>query len=274
MTVQKDIDIDELVDGILKSPKYRSLDICEDTVRDLMIQELGNYLKKGQAIDSVRKKLHNVIAGYLGNPDYNESSKLLNAAFNSQNRDSIRNTCAQIMQAHVSTRERLPYLESIYSNIYNLTGKPDSILDLACGLHPLSFPWMELPTSVQYYAYDILKSRINFINQYFLLEGLPLLAQLCDVLVSPPPIKADVAFLFKEIHRFEQRHPGSTLFLIDRLKVRNIIISLPTHSIHSNLDFTKSYHRMFEKIFATRSWPVKEFGVNNEMFFIIDKGNL
>ena len=57
--------------------------------------------------------------------------------------------------------------DNFYQTIFHQTGLPSSLHDLACGLHPLSFPWMGLPLTTLYYAYDIIQPRIDFINHFF-----------------------------------------------------------------------------------------------------------
>ena len=47
------------------------------------------------------------------------------------------------------------------------TNASDRVLDLACGLHPLAFPWMGLPLTTQYYAYDIHQPRVDLIGHFF-----------------------------------------------------------------------------------------------------------
>src|SRR3989344_6671630 len=65
---------------------------------------------------------------------------------------------SQILKLHSSTRERLPYYEQLYQQLFSKTN-PKTILDLGCGLNPFSLPLMNLkyPT---YYAYDLSKTEI------------------------------------------------------------------------------------------------------------------
>ncbi len=44
----------------------------------------------------------------------------------------------EILKTHSSTKERLTAYPSLYKRIFDITGKPSSILDLACGLNPFS----------------------------------------------------------------------------------------------------------------------------------------
>jgi 16S rRNA (guanine(1405)-N(7))-methyltransferase len=267
-------DPEELVQHILEMPKYRGLGICEDTIRDVVLSEFSRLPDPVESEKSARKKIHNIIAAYLGNPDYALAKQKISEAAASPNPDDLKIACKEILLRHISTSERLPLVDSLYQKLFSITGQPASILDLACGLNPLTFPWMDLPTTTHYYAYDILQPRIALINHFFNTQGMLPLAEIRDILIDPPSIPADVAFIWKEIHRFEQRKKDSSYHLYTALHVKFIIVSLPAQSIHSQHDFTQSYRSLFHKTLHGLQWPVSEIQIGQEMFFIIQKTGL
>ena len=264
------VDVEAIVAGIARSRKYR--DICEDTIRDLVLGELGPHQPVERAVRLSRKKLHHVVASYLGDPDYREAADTLQAAFESEAPGAVREACTRIMAAHVSTRERLATLEPFYSRLFAVTGLPGSILDIACGLNPLSFPWMGLPSSTRYVAYDIQRPRVAFLNHYFSLQGLAPLARVQDVLVHFPEEEADVALIFKEVHRFEQRRRGCTLPLLDALRVRTLAVSFPSRSLSGRWDLAGRHRRLFQEIVSARPWRLTELEFENELLFCVEKG--
>jgi 16S rRNA (guanine(1405)-N(7))-methyltransferase len=207
----------------------------------------------------------------LGDPDYGKAIAALDAAFHTSHPDTIKATCRHIMQAHATTRERLPVLDDFYRRIFLVTGQPQSLLDIACGLNPLAFPWMNLPTSTRYCAFDIHQKRIDFLNHFFTLQGLPPLAKRQDVLLDYPQEEAEVALILKEVHRFERRRPGCTLPLLDALRVRYLVISLPTQSLSGRRSLTEPYRELFQNLFKGRLWPVTEILLENELVFCVDK---
>jgi 16S rRNA (guanine(1405)-N(7))-methyltransferase len=267
----RNIDPEKLVFDILNMPKYRSLGLLEETIRDVVSFEFDHHDTAASAEKAARKKIHNIVAAYLGNPDYQTAKNDLTKAALSTNPEILRTTCRDILKTHVSTYERLPEIETMYQKIFAVTGSPSSILDLACGLNPLTFPWMELPESTCYYAYDIVSPRVDLINHFFLLQKLLPLAQTRDILINPPPIAADVAFILKEVHRFEQRKKDSSYYLYKSLNVKYIIVSLPALSIHSKHDFSQSYRTLFYKTLHELQSPVTEITIGEEMFFIFKK---
>jgi 16S rRNA (guanine(1405)-N(7))-methyltransferase len=266
-------ELQPLVDEILAMKKYREMGILPDTVRDLLLQELPLHRHRKDAIDAVRKKLHNIVAPYLGDPDYANAAGTLDQAFQ-QGDESVRAACRQLLASHASTNERLPILAEFYPRLFAVTGTPATILDLACGLNPFAFPWMGLdPAATRYYAYEIHQPRVALINHYFRLQGLPLLAEARDILASPPEQSADVAFFFKEAHRFEQRRRGSSLPFWQSIRARWILVSLPTSSLSGKHDLLERQRHLVYSAIAGQPWQVSEVLFASEIVFCLDKSH-
>lgn len=264
-----DLDIQALLNRILASNKYREAGLNPDTVLDLIQQETSRHPSEKAVYKIVRRKLHNIIAPYLGEPDYAALSKRL-AAMGHPSLDSpdLRDLALTVLQGHASTAERIPHLQTFYERLFAVTGKPASILDLACALHPLAFPWMDLPLSTQYHAYDIVQPRLDFINQFFSKLGSTPLAENRDILIHPPEINADLGIFFKEAHRFEKRRPGCNRAFWASLKVEYLAISLPTQNLagtHSLLD----QHRDLVYANLPECSDVQELLFENEIIFVV-----
>lgn len=266
-----DPELQPLVVEILNSRKYRRLGIPSQTVEDLLAHELGRSRSQKEAIKETRKKLHNIVAPYLGDPDFARAEIELEKAASSQDTGVFKATCASLLSEHASTRERLPILDQFYSQIFAVTGKPDSILDLACGLNPLSFPWMDLPASVHYSAYDLNRPRLAFIHKFFSLLGMQPGGEPVDILLSPPAERAQMAFFFKEAHRFEQRQKGCNLAFWQALKVRYLLVSLPTASLSGKHNLLTQQRRLVYETIRDQSWKVTEILFASEIVFCIDK---
>lgn len=263
--------LQSLIDDILSSRPYRALDLPADTVRDLLLQELPRHRSQKDALKSVRHKLHNIVAPYLGDPDYPAAALQLDQAFENRDPLQVQAVCRQLLSAHASTRERLPFLADFYPRLWSVTGIPAVVLDLACGLHPFGFPWMGLPTSTRYYAYDIHRPRVDLINHYFHRQGLEPLACVQDILVSPPPVVADVAFFFKEAHRFEQRQHGCNRAFWQALNVKWLLVSLPTASLSQKHSLLEGHRRLVYNNLQDLPWPVTEIAFEKEIVFCIQR---
>lgn len=266
-------DLDQLVDEIRNSRKYRDLQIPPDTIRDLLMQELPRHRNEKDAVKSVRQKLHNIIAPYLGDPDYPAATAALTDAFSSGSSAQVEAVCLSLLASHASTRERIPHQEEFFNQIWQITGQPRILLDLACGMNPFAFPWMNLPLSVEYHACDLHQPRINLIQYYFKLQGMTPFTTCDDILVNPPQHSADVAFFFKEAHRFEQRQRGCNRPFWQALNVHWLVVSLPASDLAGHHSLANQHRALVYNNLKGLSWPVTEVQVGNELIFCIHKAS-
>jgi 16S rRNA (guanine(1405)-N(7))-methyltransferase len=262
---------DTLIAEILANRKYRELGIPTATLRDLLEKELPNHRSPKDAVKAVRRKLHNIVAGYLGDPDYASAGDLLEAAFQADQPEGVKAACASILARHASSKERLAILADFYPRLFALTGQPRVILDLACGLNPFTLPWMGLPLSTRYQAFDIHRVRVQFINDFLTLYGMAALAEVRDILIDPPIVHADMAFFFKEAHRLEQRRKGANRELWQSIDVNWLIISLPITSLSGQHDLSTSMRQLVYKTVKGFPWQVQEIEFENELVFCIKK---
>ncbi len=260
-----------LLEEIRRSRKYRDLDIPEDTLYNLLAVEIPRHRTAREAVQAVREKLHNIVAPYLGDPDYPNEVGSMQAAFESGDPQAVQQFCQRMLEAHASTKERIPLLNTFYNRLFKVTGKPQSILDLACALHPFGLPWMGLPVDVQYYAYDLHHPRVEFINRFFEFSGRPQLAVHQDILIHPPEVEADIAFFFKEAHRFEQRLHNCNIAFWRALRVRYLLVSLPTENLTKKRSLLSQHRELVYKQIAGENWPVEEILFDNEIVFVIRK---
>lgn len=262
-------EIEALIQEIKNSKKYRNVDICEDTIRDVLLTELKNHKKTKEAVKAARKKLHGVVAPYLGDPDYAQAKADLEAAFQTGDKTAVQRTCAKIMEFHDTTRERLDIIDTFYPRIFEVTGTPQVILDVACGLNPLTLPWLN--HDVTFYAYDIHQPRVEFLNHFFALQGGAHQAAVQDILIRPPEESGSIALLLKELHRFERRQRGISLPLLEKLKVKFVVVSLPVRGLSGRHDLKEGHRNMLYNLIEGQPWRVTEIEFSNELIFCIDK---
>lgn len=265
-------DADEnLLKTILGSRKYRSLGIPDATVMDLIHQAQQQTSHPHEVEKIVKTRMHNLIAPYLGDVDFNKATETMQTVFASRSADQVKEFCLKVLASHASTKERIPLLNDFYQRLFINSGVPRSILDLACGLNPFSLPWMNLPPDTAYHAYDIVQPRVDLINKFLAASSRQPLAETRDILVDPPSIEADAAFFFKEAHRFEQRQKGCNRAFWKALQVKTLFVSLPTANLtgtHSKLD---QHRRLVYDTLSGLNWPVEEIIFENEIVFCIQK---
>ena len=190
------------IEKIKENKKYSS--ISDDIVK----KEIENYMRKYQtdlydekfAIKIIRKELH---SSYQTKGKKKRDSLLKDIDI-LQNKNAPESEVLEVINAllkiTLSTIERLPHYEKLYKDIFNITGKPKSIIDLGAGLNPLSFSLMGLPKSTEYHSYDIDTEDIKFLNKFFKTLKINGKAEILDVreledLGNLP--KTDIIFMFK-----------------------------------------------------------------------------
>jgi 16S rRNA (guanine(1405)-N(7))-methyltransferase len=268
---QDEVSIQEITKNILASKKYRGLGLNPATIADLIHQEMPKHVSQRTLLKAVRRRLHNIVAPYLGEPNYQAlSEELINLPAHTSDSQTLKSFCQKVLAEHASTRERLPYLEEFYMRLFEKAGQPDTILDLACGLHPLGFPWMGLPVSVNYHAYDIIQPRVDFLNLFFRVIGLAESAENRDILVDPPNVHADLGIFFKEAHRFEKRQPGCNRSFWASLDMDRLAISLPTQNLSGTHSLLNRHRKLVLANLPDHFRLVDELRFQDEVVFLVE----
>ncbi len=263
-------DIERMTERVLHSRKYAGMELPSDTIRDLIRQEAAAGRSAKDTESSMREKLHQIIAPYLGDPDYEAEERALTEAA-AQGEDALRDWCMHILSVHTSSRERIPQMEAFYRAIFGHIGTPKSILDVACAFNPFAFPWMGLPKDTAYYAYDLHTPRVRLLNSFFRTYGIEGRAEVRDILLDPPDVRAETAFFFKEAHRFESRKKGCNRNFWISLPVRSIVVTLPAENLTGTHQMRDRQRSLIEKNIERLNWQVEETEIAGEMIFIIKK---
>jgi hypothetical protein len=131
---------------------------------------------------------------------------------------------------------------------------------------------MGLREGAVYYAYDIDRARIEFLNRTLPLLGVAGRAVLHDVLCRAPAERGDVALLMKSSACLERQRAGATLALLDALQVRRIVVTFPVHSLgRRKRGMPEHYERSFLAMVSDRPWPVVHLRFETELVFVVDK---
>lgn len=262
--------IEAFVNKIKASRKYCS--ICEDTIRDVIVDALPKYRRTGDAVRAARTKLHRIQASYLGNTLFEKGLDELARFYSQGDMDNVKAICLRLMTQHASTRERIPILDRFYKEIFDVTGLPRKILDVACGIHPLSIPWMSLPGDVEYWAYEIDNRLVSCLNKYFQAIGYKPLARMQDVICTPPEEAGDIAFVMKMVPCLERREKGISIRLLKTLKVKYLVVSFPTKSLSGrSKHMTSFYTQFFYNMVDGLNWEVIRLPISEELVFVVDK---
>jgi 16S rRNA (guanine(1405)-N(7))-methyltransferase len=150
-----------IIEDIKRSKKYNG--IYDKTIERVV----GDFAAKNNKADIIEKKSKNLLhqiwgAFYATRPDF---TKLLgNLRQDMLDGKNTKESILPILRLQSSVKERISLLDNFYQKIFEVTGIPESITDYACGLNPLTLPWMQLPDSTEYRAYDIDQQEVNFLR--------------------------------------------------------------------------------------------------------------
>jgi 16S rRNA (guanine(1405)-N(7))-methyltransferase len=266
--------IPDFLKQVKKNKKYSSI------ADEIILEEISNYLKKNkiekitkQDIKEIRKNLHRIYSSYIRGKK-SKRNKILEELKNSPDNLEMIN---RILATAVSTKERLDCYPKIYSEIFRLTIQPRTIMDIGCGLNPVSYLYMNLK-ELNYYAYDIDNEDIDFLNDFFQIQkpfGLNGKAQILNARnlkeISHLP-STDIVFLWKLIDLINTKNskPSEELIKILINKTRFIVASFATRTIGGkpmNLPRRKGFELMLER----NNLKFQTIKISNEIFYVISK---
>lgn len=255
----------ELVVAVLNSVKYRH--IAPALVRTIGAQELAKRRNHKEAIKATKNKLHQAVGAYWsGNQAYAEWLALLHAS--AAETDALHAVCRTILRQHASTRERLPFLAEFYTTIFAGLPPIHSLLDLACGLNPLTIPWMPLAPAASYAACDVDGEEIAFLQQALPILGVRGEATVCNLLELCPLPPVDVILLLKALPCLEQIDKEISTRLVAAMQAPVIIISYPAQSLGGrHKGMVESYRTHFQSLVQAGGQQVEEFHFPTEIVF-------
>ena len=260
--------IDDLLAALQASANYRH--VSPDLIRRVGEQELAKRRNLKTAIKSTKDKLHQVGGAFLAPemPYARWLADLQTAATPAE----LRATCRAIMMHHASMRERLPFIEDFYAAIFAELPPIASVLDLACGLHPLALPWMPLAPDVTYHAYDIYQPMMDVISAFLPLAGVQGEATTWDITQSLPSVPVDLALLLKAIPCLEQIDKTAGQRIFAEIQARTLVVSFPCQSLGGkNKGMADFYEAHFRVLIANKDWTIKRLLFATELVFVVTK---
>ena len=253
----------EIVERVLRSSRYRDVDPA--LLARLAAEELPNARNADDAVKRVKRRLHQVVGAFRGRmmPMAAGASDLTDPG--------LRKACVDAMGSHASTRERLPHLGAFYPGIWAITGTPNRLLDLGCGLNPLSLPWMEIEHAM-YVACDVDRRPLEVVRQFLHGVGQPHRVEARDLVAAPPDDHADVALMLKLVTTLDRQQPAAAARLIQALRARHVVVSFPIRSLGGRgTGMERTYRGRLDRLVqeSGRVSAVAEASIPNELVFVL-----
>lgn len=242
--------MNELFEKLSANKKYR--DVCPDTIRRVIAECEGRY-KKAKDIDkAVREKLHGITSAF------NELGADAAQAAASISGDA---DLESMLKRHASTRERLPLsaMDALYEKIFETTGAPQSILDLACGLNPV---YLVHRFGCRVVGVDISKSCVSLIPDGVWGD------LLCENAI--PSERFHIALLFKILPLLERQKSGSAMDVMNRINAEYLVVSFPTRTLGGrNVGMEDNYTAWMEAHMPENRTVAARFTTDNELYYVL-----
>ncbi|MBN1923796.1 MAG: methyltransferase domain-containing protein [Nanoarchaeota archaeon] len=262
--------MDEVIKIILKKKELANLD--KELVKKVINNNLNTKIKK--LIKEERFK----------NKDFKEFIKIVRSqlrrqygAFQNPKMERMelvkKKDYLNLLKSHQSTKERLPYYKDFYNKLWKITGKPGSILDVGCGMNPVSFEYMNLGNNIEYLALDISKKDLEVISEYFRQKGINGSVKVFDAARDDYNFNKvfDACFCFKLFEILETTNSHRlTEDIILKLPAKQVIASFSTKTL-SDAPMTKKRRVWFEVMLKRLGYSFETIELANELFYCFKK---
>lgn len=258
---------DPMLEKLLHSKNYQC--VCPDTVRRIYAECCQKYKKPKDAEKAAREQLHGLTGAFLSRDESAACMKDMHIWATSGRSDA---DLERALTRHASTRERLPFarMYGMYAHIFEVTGTPSSVLDLACGLNPLYLGARGIACT----GVDISGTAVTDINACASNYDLPIRAVCADLLCenAVPAERYDLALLFKILPLLERQRCGAAMDVMHAANAKYLVISFPTRTLGGrNVGMEGNYSAWMEAHLPENRRIAARFAEENELFYILEE---
>lgn len=256
----------DMLDRLLNSRNYR--DICPDTVRRVWAECEKRYKKSKDVDKAAREALHGISGAFM-TP---QEARQLAYDMQAWHIDKADPSLERMLSRHASTRERLPLSDTddMYLRIFAVTGRPRSVLDLACGINPLYLG----ARGIEAVGVDISGTAVYAVNRFHESYRMPVSARCADLLCpgAIPGERFDVALLFKLLPLLERQEKGGAARVMHAVNARHMVVSFPTRTLGGrSVGMAENYARWMDAHIPCGMAVLDRFETQSELFYIIAK---
>jgi len=231
-------------------------------VRKHIYYHLRQYQADQQKIEDLRKQLEQLIQNKFRTPDSHQIKHVVN----------------ELLLTHISTKERVHDYQAFYQEIFALIDPPRTILDIGCGIHPLSYPFEQSEYRPEVYVAvdnhpEVIETLTIFAPYAEPTRLIPVCADIAEASWTAYPEREidifDVAFMLKLIPVIS-RQRKNLLTKLAEVPSRQIVITATTEAMTRKENIRKREERvLFEFIEMTDKKIVATFQIGNEFGYLI-----
>jgi 16S rRNA (guanine(1405)-N(7))-methyltransferase len=263
--------LEELIALVRAGVDYHTISI--DLIRQVGRQELTKRRTLKEAVKHTRSRIHQVAGAYMGaRIDYAQWSAQLEEVPQTPGEPALGDFCLHLMEQHASTRERLPIIERFFTGTLQSISPIGSILDVGCGLNPLTIPWMPLAGNFVYWGLDIYEDMVAFLNRFLAHYGAAGDVRVHDLSQGIPKDlqKVQLALMLKIFPCLEQLDKNLPMRLLKEIRAENVLISFPIYSLGGRSKGMLSYYEQhFMEGVEGKGWRITRFEFASELAFLL-----
>ena len=205
--------------------------LCGALVERAYAEAGARHAKAKEADRAARRELHRVAGAFFSREEAKRAGKLLSAW--PEGGDAA---LERILSLHASTRERLPLaaMDALYTRLFESTGTPRRVLDLACGLNPIYLA----ARGVSVLGLDAHLGAVALVNRFAEENGLDARAEGCA--------------------------------LLERLNAAWVAVSFPTRTLSGrSVGMERNYSAAFEENCPEKYRIAGRFVAGNELIYVL-----
>lgn len=257
----------DLVGALRASRRYASVD--RGVLERVAGEALERHARDAEALKAAKRRLHQIHGAYLG-PRVPPWDALLADIREARDERALRAALDRALVRHASTRERLGQEAAVGAEILRRVPAPRTVLDLACGLHPLAVPRMGFAPGTHCTALDLDPPMLGLVDGALEVLGVPHRVRAADLAAEVPGEGADLGLLLKSFPSLERQRPGCGEALVRGARVRWMVVSFPTLSLGRRRKGMRETHASrFEAWLARERLSADTFEVPGELFYVV-----
>ena len=230
---------------------------------------VGQFLRSAQwevMLKRVRKELRIVYGAFQAG----DRETLIERLAKSSGRERI---VGDILETHVSTKERAPYYPQIARELAKRMPAPKVIIDLGCGMNPLAHEsFRSVGWNPSWIASDVSEADMRFLAKAFdalEIQGKTVRIDLLSEIDKVKALKGDVTFLLKLLDSLEESKRHVSYELFDAIRTPLIVASFPTKSLGGKKRISTAGRAWFARLLTRKGLSWETFRVPNELFYVI-----
>lgn len=252
----------KVLEELLNSKKYR--DVYPETVIAAFTEMIKRHAKVKDADKAARAHLHAITGAFIS-PDELTNAKKELLLWLSGDEDALK----RALNAHSSTRERIDFADEMYDRIFSVTGKPETVLDIACGINPVYLGARGITDVKGIDIHAGCAEAVNFVSEA---KGWKTRVTPGDVILNPPADECGLTLVMKLLPVLETQKAGAAKALLESIKGRFIAVTFPTKTLGGRgVGMEKNYTEWFDKNRPKGLETLERFVIGSELVYVLER---